>query len=165
MGEYRVVVRRDDGSPVVIENAPLLADGRPMPTRYWLADRAVNREIGRLEAEGGVNRAEAEIGLDVIAEIHDRARAERDAVLGDHDGPAPSGGVGGTRTGVKCLHAHYAHHLAGIDDAVGRWVDARLAERGAAYDPSRPGIASSNDAERPSHDAEHLSHNETELSS
>ena len=40
----------------------------------------------------------------------------------DHAGPRPSGGVGGTRTGVKCLHAHYAWHLAGGDDPVGRWV-------------------------------------------
>jgi hypothetical protein len=41
-------------------------------------------------------------------------------------GPRPSGGVGGTRTGVKCLHAHYAWYLAGGDDPVGRWVAARL---------------------------------------
>ena len=38
------------------------------------------------------------------------------------------GGVGGTRRGVKCLHAHYASFLAGSDDPVGRWVAARLAE-------------------------------------
>ena len=29
--------------------------------------------------------------------------------------------------GVKCLHAHYAWHLAGGDDPVGRWVAERLA--------------------------------------
>jgi hypothetical protein len=34
--------------------------------------------------------------------------------------------VGGTRAGVKCLHAHYAWHLAGGDDPVGRWVAAEL---------------------------------------
>ena len=44
----------------------------------------------------------------------------------DHTGPRPSGGVGGTRAGVKCLHAHYAFHLAGGDDPVGRWVAGRL---------------------------------------
>ena len=31
------------------------------------------------------------------------------------------------RRGVKCLHAHYAWHLAGGDDPVGRWVAAALA--------------------------------------
>jgi hypothetical protein len=44
----------------------------------------------------------------------------------DRTGPRPSGGVGGTRQGVKCLHAHVAWWLAGGDDAVGDWVAARL---------------------------------------
>ena len=57
-----------------------------------------------------------------------RYAAERDACLpAGHLGPRPSGGVGGTRTGVKCLHAHYAWHLAGGDDPVGRWVARQLA--------------------------------------
>jgi hypothetical protein len=30
--------------------------------------------------------------------------------------------VGGTRRGVKCLHAHVAYALAGGDDPVGRWA-------------------------------------------
>ncbi len=34
--------------------------------------------------------------------------------------------MGGTRQGVKCLHAHYAWHLAGGDDPVGRWVAEQL---------------------------------------
>ena len=34
----------------------------------------------------------------------------------------PFGGVGGTRVGVKCLHAHVAHLLATGDDIVGRWT-------------------------------------------
>src|SRR5207302_2110360 len=36
------------------------------------------------------------------------------------------GGVGGTRTGVKCLHAHYAFHVAGGSDPVGAWVAERV---------------------------------------
>jgi exopolyphosphatase / guanosine-5'-triphosphate,3'-diphosphate pyrophosphatase len=36
------------------------------------------------------------------------------------------GGVAGTRTGVKCLHAHYAYHLAGGEDPVGEWVASRV---------------------------------------
>ena len=50
-------------------------------------------------------------------------------------GPRPSGGVGGTRQGVKCLHAHYAWHLAGGDDPVGRWIDDHLDE---VRQPTRP---------------------------
>jgi hypothetical protein len=51
-------------------------------------------------------------------------------VPADHVGPRPSGGVGGTRVGVKCLHAHYAWYLAGGDDPVGRWVAAHLGGEG-----------------------------------
>jgi hypothetical protein len=138
-GRYEVVVRRDDGWPVVIRNAPLLASGRPMPTRFWLIDRELNRDIGRLEADGGVDRAEAEIAPDVLAAAHAAYGAERDADLpAGHGGPVPSGGVGGTRVGVKCLHAHYAHFLAGGDDPVGRWVDERLGEDGRQFDPAGP---------------------------
>jgi hypothetical protein len=41
-------------------------------------------------------------------------------------GPRPHGGVGGTRNGVKCLHAHVAWWLAGGDDPVGRWVSDQV---------------------------------------
>ncbi len=125
-GHYRIVVRADDGTPVVIENDPLLNDGTPMPTRYWLVGPAEIRAVSRLEADGGVRRAEAEVDADEIARAHDLYAQQRDAVLGDHDGPRPSGGVGGTRTGVKCLHAHYAWYLAGGPDPVGRWVADHL---------------------------------------
>jgi hypothetical protein len=94
-----------------------------MPTRYWLVGGPERDAVSRLEAAGGVRRAEAEVDHDALAAAHARYGAERDAALPpDHDGPRPSGGVGGTRKGVKCLHAHYAWHLAGGDDPVGRWV-------------------------------------------
>ncbi len=71
--------------------------------------------------------AEAEIDPGELAEAHARYAAERDAAIApDHVGPRPSGGVGGTRLGVKCLHAHWAWFLAGGDDPVGRWIAARL---------------------------------------
>lgn len=126
-GEFEVVGRDPLGRPVVIRNAPLLDDGTPMPTRYWLVGRAERVAVGRLEAAQGVRRAEAEVAPEALAEAHRRYAAERDAALPEgHDGPRPSGGVGGTRQGVKCLHAHYAWHRAGGDDPVGRWVAERL---------------------------------------
>ncbi len=134
-GDYAVAVSRADGSPVVLVNAPFLHSGRPMPTRYWLIDPVLNKAIGRLESTGGVKKAEAAIDPDLLARTHDRYRRERDRQIpSDHIGPAPSGGVGGTRQGVKCLHAHYAHHLAGGDDPVGRWVHERLQESGEFVD-------------------------------
>jgi exopolyphosphatase/guanosine-5'-triphosphate,3'-diphosphate pyrophosphatase len=129
-GRFVVVVRRPDGRPVVIENAPLLDDGRPMPTRYWLVDPAVRDAVSRLEADGGVRRAETSVPADAVSDAHARHAAERDRVLPPgHLGPIPSGGVGGTRRGVKCLHAHLAWYLAGGDDPVGRWVSEELGVR------------------------------------
>ncbi len=126
-GAFAVIVRRRDGSPVVIENAPLLDDGRPMPTRYWLVDAAVREAVSRLEAAGGVRRAAAEVSADAVAAAHARHSAERDRALpAGHAGPQPTGGVGGTRNGVKCLHAHLAWYLAGGDDPVGRWTADRV---------------------------------------
>jgi hypothetical protein len=124
---FEVVVRHDDGSPLVIRNRPLLDDGTPMPTRYWLVGEPERTLIGRLESAGGVAEAERAVDPAALAAAHRRYAAERDAAIPPgHPGPRPGGGVGGTRTGVKCLHAHYAWFLAGGDDPVGRWVDARL---------------------------------------
>ena len=127
-GAFEVVVRDADGAPLVIRNAPLLDDGRPMPTRYWLLASDVRDAVSRLEAAGGVDEAERAIDPMALAAAHARYAAERDAALpASWSGPRPSGGVGGTRVGVKCLHAHYAWFLAGGDDPVGRWVADRLA--------------------------------------
>ena len=126
-GAFEVVVRHPDGSPVVIRNAPLLDDGTPMPTLYWLVGEPERTQVGRLESSGGVDAAEAAVDADELAAAHTAYRAERDALLpSSHDGPLPSGGVGGTRVGGKCLHAHYAWFLAGGDDPVGRWVHDHL---------------------------------------
>jgi uncharacterized protein len=126
-GDFDVVVRSADGAPVVIRNAPFLRDGRPMPTRYWLVDPGVRAAVSRLEAAGGVRAAEAAVDPEELAAAHAAYAAERDAAIDPaHTGPRPSGGVGGTRRGVKCLHAHYAFLLAGGDDPVGRWVGEHL---------------------------------------
>lgn len=130
-GRFAVVVRTATGDPVVLRNAPILDDGRPMPTLYWLVGGHERRIVGRIEGDGGVRRAEAAVPAVEIEAAHARYGAERDAdIPAGHTGPRPSGGVGGTRRGVKCLHAHYAWHLAGGDDPVGRWV----ADRFAAYE-------------------------------
>ena len=127
--EFEIVVRTSAGRPAVIRNAPLLDDGTPMPTRYWLVDPDLVLAVSRLESDGGVRAAEAAVDPDELAVTHAAYAAERDAALSpDHHGPRPHGGVGGTRTGVKCLHAHYAYFLAGGDDPVGRWVEEHLAD-------------------------------------
>jgi len=122
-----VVVRDRAGDPVVIENAPLLDDGTPMPTGHWLVGAHAVVAVSRLEADGAVDEAERSVDAAAIAANHADYERRRAALLPtDASGPLPSGGVAGTRAGVKCLHAHYAWFLAGGDDPVGRWVHERL---------------------------------------
>ena len=132
-GSYEVVVRADDGTPRVLRNAPFLGDGTPMPTRYWLVGPDDVLRVSRLEAAGGVRQAETAVDPGDLAAAHRRYAAERDAAIpDDYVGHRPSAGVGGTRRGVKCLHAHYAWFLAGGDDPVGRWVADHLGSEAGA---------------------------------
>ena len=133
-GKFEVVVRALDGDPVVLRNQPLLPDGTPMPTLYWLCGARENVLIGRLEATGAVNQVESELDAELIAAAHNRYAAERDALIpADHTGPRPFGGVAGTRIGVKCLHAHFGWWLAGGDDPVGDWVAEKLSLSRSSY--------------------------------
>ena len=126
-GAFEVVVRDAEGRPAVIANAPFLDDGTPMPTRYWLCDPYLREAVSRLESTGGVREAERAVPAERIAAAHARYAAERDGLIDtDHTGPRPSGGVGGTREGVKCLHAHLAWWLTGADDPVGEWTARRI---------------------------------------
>ncbi|UCH48473.1 MAG: DUF501 domain-containing protein [Betaproteobacteria bacterium] len=125
---FEVVLRDESGDPVVIRNAPLLYNGRPMPTLYWLVGETARRAVDHLESDGGVRRASDMVDAAELAAAHARYAAERDAAIpAGYAGPVPYGGVGGTRHGVKCLHAHYAWYLAGGDDPVGSWVAEQLA--------------------------------------
>ncbi len=125
---FTVVARCSGGHPLVIRNAPLDERGAPFPTTSWLTCRAAVKAVARLEAAGWIGRLnqryDDEEGFRVAVDAaHAEAAADR-----AWDLPAAKewGGVGGTRRGVKCLHAHYANQLAGGDDVVGRWVAERV---------------------------------------
>ena len=123
--DFEVVVRDADGAPVVIRNAPFTAR-RHADAHALLA--------GRPRAEPSRSRGSRPPAAcapprprstpRALAAAHDAYAAERDAAIpAGHVGPAARAAAsGGTRTGVKCLHAHYAYFLAGGDDPVGRWV-------------------------------------------
>ncbi|MDH5492759.1 MAG: DUF501 domain-containing protein [Myxococcales bacterium] len=119
------------GLPRVARVPPLLETGEPFPTRYWLCCPLARRRVSRLEAEGGVREAERRLAEDPELEAR-MARAHRDyAVERDAGVPAeaelrPRGGVAGLEAGVKCLHAHLAHHLAGGDNPIGAETAARI---------------------------------------
>ncbi len=122
-----VVVRCPLGLPVVTRVPPLLDDGTPFPTRYWLTCPLAVKRIGRVEGAGGVaamdRRAARVPGFAARLEAaHRRYAAERDRLLPAGSGPRPSGGVAGSTGGVKCLHAQYADHAAGNDNPVGELV-------------------------------------------
>lgn len=127
-----VVARCSFGLPTVIKVPPHLDDGTPFPTTFWLTCPLASRRIGRLEADGGVKKAEVRIDRDpefaaAYQQAMDRYEIERDALI-DDEAPLhrPSGGVGGTRRGVKCLHAHYADHAAGNTNPVGADSAAKI---------------------------------------
>jgi hypothetical protein len=122
------VLRDAAGEPIVIKNGPILDDGTPMPTRYWLVGKKERLAVDRLEATGGVKAAEAAVSPGELERAHALYARERDAEIpAGWRGPRPRGGVGGTTRGVKCLHAHYAWWLVGGDDPVGAWVAKQLA--------------------------------------
>jgi hypothetical protein len=61
-----------------------------------------------------------------LQRAHDEYARRRQAAVVRGDLVAASGGVGGTRVGVKCLHAHLANFLAGGDDPVGALVASQV---------------------------------------
>jgi hypothetical protein len=114
---YSVAVACPGNGPAVLANAPIDLHGRPFPTRYWLACRALGEAVSRLEAAGGVRALESDPAMaeDILA-----ANARHRELHAGFN-------VGGTRdpARVKCLHAHLAFALAVGGSPVGDWIAAR----------------------------------------
>ncbi len=126
--------------PMVIEVIPWVK-GAPFPTLYWLTCPILKKEISHIEKDGWVSKIENEYfakdseNLAQLKKNHERYRDDRIALL-DHVGiswdkiPAPMAeiikttGIGGIHDfdHIKCLHLHYAHHLAG-ENQVGKVMD------------------------------------------
>jgi hypothetical protein len=122
-GSVAVAARCRYGLPVVVRTAPLLPDGTPFPTLYWLACPAARVAVGRLEAAGwNASLSELVAADPELAAAHAAAHA---SYLAQRDAMAPlegNPGVGGLPGRVKCLHALYAHQAATGADPVGRIV-------------------------------------------
>lgn len=126
--DFTIVARCPDGHPLVIRNHPVDAEGKPFPTLFWLTCPEAVKAVSRLEADGWIKRLDAGAAgdpefADALSRAHDEYAEER-ARWAEH--ARAWGGVGGSRAGMKCLHAHYANHLAGGDDPVGVWVAERV---------------------------------------
>lgn len=114
---FRVAVRCPYGGPAVLENDPVDLEGRPFPTRFWLACRALGAAVSRLEAAGGVRALESD------EEMSGAVTAAHAAHAHLHAGHR-IGGVGDDAR-VKCLHAQLAFALATGGNPVGDWIAAR----------------------------------------
>jgi len=135
-GALDVAARCHLGLPTVIRVPPVLDDGTPFPTRYWLTCPVARRGVSQLESVGEVRRYQERRNTDAaFAATCDAADAAyaADRGAGAREGDrSPTGGVAGTEGGVKCLHAHVAHHLAGGENHIGVEVAARLGSPGCA---------------------------------
>ena len=125
---FTVVARCSGGHPLVIRNAPIDTNGDPFPTTFWLTCPEAVKAIARVESQGWIaklnDRVQEDQAFDEAVESAHRAyAAERAEAL---EAARTWGGVAGTRTGVKCLHAHYAYRIAGGEDPVGAWIAARV---------------------------------------
>jgi exopolyphosphatase/guanosine-5'-triphosphate,3'-diphosphate pyrophosphatase len=125
---FTIVARCTGGHPLVIRNAPLDGEGAPFPTTHWLTCPEAVKRVSRLEADGWIARLNDRSDDDEtfraeVAAAHEEAAEDRAREFPE---ARAWGGVGGTRRGIKCLHAHYANHLAGGGDVVGRWVAGRI---------------------------------------
>ena len=113
--------------PVVVQVPPVLEDGTPFPTLYWLTCPLAVKRVSRLESAGGVKAMERraaqapEFGA-ALEGAHARYAAQREKMTPPEAEHRPEGGVAGASQGVKCLHAHYADALAGNSNPVGELV-------------------------------------------
>ena len=125
-GRWWVEVRCGFGYPQVVGTPPRLGDGTPFPTLYWLSCPWLTEQVNEAESGGAVARwaerlaaepALAERLLDADAAY----RRRRASLLLVGDDPCGDVGIAGQRdpAATKCLHAHVAAALAGIDDPVG----------------------------------------------
>jgi uncharacterized protein len=141
-GSVAVAARCRYGLPAVVRTGPLLPDGTPFPTLYWLACPAARVAVGRLEAAGWNAKLSERVATEpdlaaTHAAAHTSYLAQRDAMA-----PLPGNpGVGGLPGRVKCLHALYAHQAATGANPVGRIVSQAVDPidcPGPCVDPTPP---------------------------
>lgn len=127
-GRSAVAVRCGWGLPAVLRVDPVLENGAPFPTVFWLSCPLANSQIGTLEGTGLMeNLRERVADADDLQAGH-RAAGERYVAFRNALGERVPGdpAAGGLPERVKCLHSLYGHHLATDDDPVGEWVAGQL---------------------------------------
>ena len=132
-GGWLVEVRCAFGFPQVITTAPLVDDETRFPTLHWLTCPWLVEGVSAAESAGEVAQWAGRLAADpALSERMLRAdaryRESRAAVSPTGADPCPEVGIAGQRDplATKCLHAHAAAALAGIDDPVGSELLAAL---------------------------------------
>ncbi len=139
-GAKAILQKCSYGWPQVILNSPLLPPGTPFPTIYWLTCPLLNKKIAILENQGWIRRFQEQISKDncfckavLAAQINYR---ETRKIMATDISELPlfaretldQTGIGGVGdlSKIKCLHAHYAHHLVSGANPIGRRIDELL---------------------------------------
>ena len=140
--ESTIATRCPAGHPQVLRCHPLRQGGErfePFPTLFWLVCPQLTYALSRLEHEGWITKLQERLASDeafraAVERDHTAYGEERWSLLVDEEraeverrGMAHelrARGIGGIRdrSTVKCLHLHYAHHLA-RGSAIGRALD------------------------------------------
>ena len=103
------------GLPDVVETAPLLEDGTPFPTLFYLTCPRLVAAVSTLEAQGVMRAMQDRLAGDPrLAAGYERAH---EAYLARRDAVEPVAALAGVSAGgmpsrVKCLHALVGHALA-----------------------------------------------------
>jgi len=129
---WRVAIRCSWDRPAVIVSPSRLADGTPFPNLAWLTCPWLAEFASAEESEGGAagyaSRAAEDPAFAEALVVADAAVRDLRAAESGGDDACASVGIAGQRDplGVKCLHAHVALALLGVDDPVGEDVLSRV---------------------------------------
>jgi uncharacterized protein len=135
-GRWKAIARCRYGWPQVIAVAPLLEDGTPFPTTFWLTCPYLVEAVSALESAG--QAAEFTRLLDASPSLAEQVldadaayRVARAAANRGVDPCAPAGIAGQSDPlVVKCLHARVAAFLAGVTDPIGGATIGLLGQAG-----------------------------------
>lgn len=127
-GRWRPVARCSFGFPTCIATSPVLGTGEVFPTLFYLTCPHLSAAVSTLESAGVLEVWRDRIASDneLAGRLRSADEAYRRARAAENGGvdPTPNVGIAGQRDAcaTKCLHAHVATFLAGIDDPVGEAV-------------------------------------------
>lgn len=127
-GIVKIAAETSTGIPMVLQIRSWL-DNEPFPTLYWLCSKDLHRAISHIETAGFVKDLEQRLEVDAAFRqrlLADQAhyRDKRLEAMNPQDKAQikangfqalfASWGIGGIKNwaSIRCLHMHYAHHLA-----------------------------------------------------